>query len=578
MNNYNLLAGRYEIIKLIGEGGMADVYLAKDTILEREVAIKILRGYLAEDPVYVQRFKREASAAATLSHPNIVEIYDVGEEDGKYYIVMEYVPGITLKELIHKRGAIHTNEAVDIMKQLVAATKVAHQFGIIHRDIKPANVIVTNIGTVKVADFGIATIQSVSQITQTDSILGSLHYLAPELARGEKATVQSDIYALGIVLFEMLRGDVPFNGESAVNIALKHMREEIPAIKDFNPTIPQSLENIITRSTVKNLNYRYESCEEMLNDLNNCLNDNMKGVEKLVLDESPEDEPTMVFSAGTSIDKEFNWGDDDMTKRKGNKAKKINKKQKPKLNALSVLLYSITGIGSVAVILLMLFLTVGSNWFKPKPITIPDLTGMTREEAIEKLEEVGLTLDDSYVNKVVSADIDEDLIVYSSPAKGKEVVKGTSVKITVSKGPYIIIDDYIGMEYTKVEKELSNMGINVIKVEVPHGEIEKGIIIDQNLNKGFEFDPSAQNKQIKLTVSSGFEVTVPGVVGWSITDAKTTLEALGIVVNLEKIDWPSDPAGITADRVVTQSIEKDTIIKDASRAIDLTYYALEDRP
>lgn len=223
-----ILADRYELKELIGQGGMADVYLAYDDILKREVAVKILRSSLTGDPIYITRFHREARAAAALCHRNIVEIYDVGEEDDLYYIVMEYVRGQTLKELINKRGALHYVEAVDIMKQVVSATALAHSMGIVHRDLKPQNILVTDSGIVKIADFGIASIQSLSQVTQTDTIMGSLHYLAPEIARGEKATPQSDIYALGVVFYELLRGDVPFNGESPVNIALKHMRDEIP--------------------------------------------------------------------------------------------------------------------------------------------------------------------------------------------------------------------------------------------------------------------------------------------------------------------------------------------------------------
>ncbi|MEG0366617.1 MAG: protein kinase, partial [Coprobacillus sp.] len=283
MNQINkTIAGRYLLKSIIGQGGMADVYLAEDTILKRVVAVKIMRSSLTGDPVYVTRFHREASAAAALSHKNIVEIYDVGEEEDNYYIVMEYVPGQTLKELIHKRGALHFVEAVDIMKQVVSATAKAHSMGIIHRDLKPQNIMVTDSGVVKIGDFGIASIQSLSQVTQTDTIMGSLHYLAPEIARGEKATSQSDIYALGIVFYELLRGEVPFNGESPVNIALKHMRDEIPSVRTFNPSIPQSVENIIIKATAKNVNDRYQRANQMYDDLNTCLS--KKDEEKLVFD------------------------------------------------------------------------------------------------------------------------------------------------------------------------------------------------------------------------------------------------------------------------------------------------------
>lgn len=266
-----VIAGRYRLKELIGQGGMADVYLAHDEILNRVAAIKLLRSSLTGDPVYITRFHREASAASALNHKNIVQIYDVGEEDDNYYIVMEYVPGQTLKELIYKRGALHYVEAIDIMKQVTSAVAKAHSMGIVHRDLKPQNILVTDSGVVNIADFGIASIQSLSQVTQTDTIMGSLHYLAPEIARGEKATIQSDIYALGIVFYELLRGEVPFNGESPVNIALKHMRDEIPSLREFNPSIPQSVENIIIKATAKNIKDRYSYCKEMFNDLSTCL-------------------------------------------------------------------------------------------------------------------------------------------------------------------------------------------------------------------------------------------------------------------------------------------------------------------
>ena len=287
---------------LIGQGGMADVYLAEDKILKRTVAVKIMRSSLTGDPVYVTRFHREASAAAALSHKNIVEIYDVGDEDDEYYIVMEYVPGQTLKELIHKRGALHYVEAVDIMKQVVSATAKAHSVGIVHRDLKPQNILVTDSGVVKIGDFGIASIQSLSQVTQTDTIMGSLHYLAPEIARGEKATAQSDIYALGIVFYELLRGEVPFNGESPVNIALKHMRDDIPSVRAFNPSIPQSVENVIIKATAKNTKDRYLRAIDMFEDLNTCLS--RENEEKLVFTYDDPDETTIVAE-----DKDFFYSD-----------------------------------------------------------------------------------------------------------------------------------------------------------------------------------------------------------------------------------------------------------------------------
>ena len=241
---------RYEIVKLIGEGGMANVYLAIDTILNRKVAIKVLRGDLAGDEKFIRRFQREAMSASNLSHPNIVEVYDVGEEDGNHYIVMEYIEGKTLKQLIQKRGALTVPEVIDIMTQLTDGIAHAHDAYIIHRDIKPQNILILDNGLVKITDFGIAVAINATQLTQTNSVMGSVHYLPPEQASGKGATIKSDIYSLGIVMYELLTGSVPFKGDNAVEIALKHMKEKIPSLRKQNPLIPQSIENIVLKASL----------------------------------------------------------------------------------------------------------------------------------------------------------------------------------------------------------------------------------------------------------------------------------------------------------------------------------------
>lgn len=280
----NLIANRYEVFQHIGQGGMADVFLAVDTILNRQVAVKILRSELCTDAVSVLRFEREAQSATALAHPNIVEIYDVGEYKGHHYIVMEYVSGKPLKKVIQQRGALLTEEAIDIMKQLTSATAEAHRRGIIHRDIKPQNVIVKSDGSIKMLDFGIALAKGSMQLTQANNVMGSVHYLAPELAKGEPASPQSDIYALGIVLYEMLTGDVPFKAEQAVQVALMQMHNPIPDVRSINPEIPQSVENIVIRATAKNPELRYSSCNEMLDDLRTCLRPERKRERKVDLD------------------------------------------------------------------------------------------------------------------------------------------------------------------------------------------------------------------------------------------------------------------------------------------------------
>ena len=274
---------RYEIIKTIGEGGMANVYLANDTILDRKVAIKVLRGDLSNDEKFIRRFKREALSVSNLSHPNIVEVYDVGEEEGNYYIVMEYIEGKTLKQLLQKRGALTLNEVIDIMLQLTDGLAHAHDAYIIHRDIKPQNIMIEDNGLIKITDFGIAMALNSTQLTQTNSV----HYLPPEQANGKGSTVKSDIYSLGILMYELLTGSVPFKGDTAVEIALKHMKEKIPSIRKQNPTIPQSVENIVLKATAKNPKNRYDNVRDMYKDLQTAL---QRDNEKRLVYEYPEND------------------------------------------------------------------------------------------------------------------------------------------------------------------------------------------------------------------------------------------------------------------------------------------------
>ena len=271
---------RYEIIKSIGEGGMANVYLAEDTILKRKVAIKVLRGDLENNEKFIRRFQREAKSVSDLSHPNIVEVYDVGEEEGQHYIVMEYIDGRTLKQLIQKRGALTVPEVVDIMTQLTDGLSAAHEAYIIHRDIKPQNIMILDNGMVKITDFGIAMTLNATQLTQTNSVMGSVHYLPPEQASGRTATTKSDIYSAGILMYELLTGSVPFKGDNAVEIALKQMKERIPSIRKQNPLIPQSVENIVLKATAKNPKNRYDNIKEMHEDLIHALDEDRQNETK----------------------------------------------------------------------------------------------------------------------------------------------------------------------------------------------------------------------------------------------------------------------------------------------------------
>ncbi|MFR2822305.1 MAG: Stk1 family PASTA domain-containing Ser/Thr kinase [Thomasclavelia sp.] len=562
-----IIAERYELLELIGQGGMADVYLAKDIILNRTIAIKILRTSLAKDPIYVTRFQREASAAAALSHKNIVEIYDVGEDDDKYYIVMEYVPGTTLKELILKRGALHYVEAIDIMKQVVGGIAKAHQLGIIHRDLKPQNILVTDSGVAKIADFGIASMQSLAQVTQTDVIMGSLHYLAPEIARGEKATIQSDIYALGIAFYELLRGEVPFNGESPVNIALKHMQDDLPSLLEFNPSIPQSVENIIIKATAKNLNDRYHNATEMLDDLNTCLD--RLNEEKLVFSYDNEPEPTIVIdsrdvfngeSTGNITSKEI-VKDDEVEEDKGIK-KLINKFKNLDTKAKVGIIAGVIVV--VATIAFFLYANI-----RPDTNLMPDLEGKTKKQAIALLKDYNVTISDD-VTKKLSDKYDKGKILETDPKKGTTIKEGDVVKLTISKGKYIVIDDYIGMDEEKAKKALEKLGLEVeINKEV--SSKSRGTVIDQSIDEGEKLDPTKKKElKITLTVSKGNYTVIGDYLGMDVEKAKETLAKLGFDV-IVKQEESEKPVGTVIDQSLQSGHKIDP--DETNRTITLTVSA-----
>lgn len=569
-----VLADRYELKELIGQGGMADVYLAYDDILKREVAVKILRSSLTGDPIYITRFHREARAAAALCHRNIVEIYDVGEEDDLYYIVMEYVRGQTLKELINKRGALHYVEAVDIMKQVASATALAHSMGIVHRDLKPQNILVTDSGIVKIADFGIASIQSLSQVTQTDTIMGSLHYLAPEIARGEKATPQSDIYALGVLFYELLRGDVPFNGESPVNIALKHMRDEIPSVRAYNPAIPQSVENIIIKATAKNTNNRYQCADDMLDDLDTCLE--RLAEEKLTFDHVNTD-PTIIasdsqfFTKTAPIDPETTQTEIEEIKPRDEKKKEpMDKKKKIAIGA---------AIGAVIVCLAIVagFFLLGGN----KDGMMMDLVGKTEKEATALLIDKGYKVSDN-VNYELSDKYEKGLVVATDPEAGHAINKGDTVTLTLSKGKYIIMEDYTGVSYDTAYKKLTKLGYKVKKYEKSDDEYKAGIVIGQSISEGEKQDPNEKGKIITLTVSKGVTITVPSLYGQDINAAKSTLESQGFTnVKLSVLPSPTDSATINSmsvNTVVKQSVAPYTQVTSKGTEIILYYYDKKPTP
>ena len=460
---------RYEIICAIGEGGMANVYLAYDVILGRKVAVKILRGDLASDEKFVRRFQREAISASSLNHPNIVEVYDVGEDNGKYFIVMEYVEGKTLKQLIKKRGALTLAEVVDIMLQLTSAIAHAHESYIIHRDIKPQNVLILEDGRVKIMDFGIAAQLNSNELTQTNSVMGTVYYLPPEQANGVGATTKSDIYSLGILMYELVVGKVPFRGESPVEVAIKQMKESIPDIVSYNPDIPQSIENIILRAAAKNPKNRYESAFEMHKDL------------KTALDKDRFNEPKVIYEYPES---NFDEEKPVTVKRSTRQNKENEEKTEKKLNKKILITSIIAGILTLSLIFIIFIYPM---FFAVKTIEVPDVSGMSVAKAETKLEKKGFEVA-TKLKKQVSDKIKEGKVIETDPTAGRTVKKGTKITLVVSKGSKKIeIEDYTGKDYYEIKAKLEAAGIKVIidKKDVEdNGKNKADTILSQDVKAG----------------------------------------------------------------------------------------------
>ena len=434
---------------------MANVYLAYDTILDREVAVKVLRGDLANDEKFVRRFQREALSASSLSHPNIVEVYDVGEDDGQYYIVMEYCPGKTLKQLLKKRGNLTISEVIDIMLQITDGMAHAHDAYIIHRDIKPQNIIILENGIIKITDFGIATALNSTQLTQTNSVMGSVHYLPPEQANGKGSTIRSDIYSIGILMYELLTGRVPYKGESAVEIALKHLKEPLPSIRGVLPSIPQSIENIILKSTAKNPKNRYTDAREMYEDI------------KTALDPARVDEPRYVYKYSERELEETKVLDDvvkEVKKQDALQAKNIEKEsivESKKQNKILIILGAIfTGLVLIVTIVLLIYF----NKSKVKNIAVPDVSTKLSTEASNILTDMGFQVNEK-LEYTPSDEIEEGYVVKTSPEIGRKVKEGATITLYVSNGPEsFTLEDYKGRNYIEVETILKEMyNCNVIK-------------------------------------------------------------------------------------------------------------------
>ena len=479
-----MINDRYEIIKSIGEGGMANVYLAYDTILDRRVAIKVLRGDLSNDEKFVRRFQREALSASSLSHPNIVEMYDVGEDNGIYYIVMEYIEGKTLKQLIKKRGALTLSEAIDIMLQITDGISQAHDSYIIHRDLKPQNIMIKEDGTIKITDFGIAMALNSTQLTQTNSVMGSVHYLPPEQASGKGSTIRSDIYSMGILFYEILTGTLPFKGDNAVEIALKQMRDEIPSVRKKNPAIPQSVENVILKATAKNPKNRYSDAKEMHADLLTVLNDDRINEAKLVFKypEHEVDENTKTISTiKTKTDQKLKNEDNEEVVNIIEPDDKVIKKT----NKVIWILGSIFAL--LAIILVSVFLIL-PYFTKIPDVKIPDVSNMTVIDAENELKKNGFEVELETV-KEESEKIEKGKVIKTDPQAGRTIKKGSSITLYESLGKETYtVEDYTGSNYIEIQtllKSVYGLEVTVEKKDVDTSkEYNEQEIVDQSVKAG----------------------------------------------------------------------------------------------
>ena len=479
---------RYEVRKLIGEGGMANVYLGYDIILERDVAIKVLRGDLSDDEKFVRRFRREAQNASLLNHPNIVQIYDVGEDDGNFYIVMEYIKGQTLKQLIKKRGKLSVPETIDIVTQLTDGLAHAHDSYIIHRDIKPQNIMILDDGMVKITDFGIAMALNASDLTQTNSVMGSVHYLPPEQASGKGSTIKSDIYSLGIMMYEMLAGTMPFRGETAVEIAMKQLKNPMPSIRKVNSSVPQALENIILKATAKNTKNRYNNVRELYDDLKTCLDKSRKDEKRIVFKYSEteyEEENTKVMD---NLKEEIKKEDKKPSVKEEIEVKEI---EDDEYNDKKLSMFTKVLIGCVSALifaLLLVFIILPKISVNPD-VTVPDVAGLSKTAAIQKLESKGLEVNTN-VKIDYTSEVEKNKISKTSPAAGSKVKKGATITLYKSSGSdKVKIEDYTGQDSNKVQAKLELQGLNVIieKKSIEKREDYVGketLIIDQSIKEG----------------------------------------------------------------------------------------------
>lgn len=542
-----LLGNRYEIIEKIGNGGMATVYKATDKVLKRNVAVKILRDEFTTDDEFIKRFEVEAQSAARLTHPNIVSIYDVGVDGNLYYIVMELIQGKTLKEIIVKeKGPLPWKWSINVSIQIASALEMAHRNNIIHRDIKPHNIIITEDGVAKVTDFGIAKAVSNSTITAFGTTIGSVHYFSPEHARGGFTDAKSDLYSLGVVMYEMVTGRVPFDADTPVSVALKHMQEEPVEPIELNPNLPIAVNKIIMRALQKDTTLRYQTASEMLVDLKKSLKDPEGDfVEELEYD------PT----AKTQVIDTNAYRDNKQTKnssgKKDGKFKTFVKTHKGLSIFIGLLLLFVLSLGGTMLVL---------NLTNPPEVAMPNVVGLSKEEAQKEIENVKLKFE--IEKEEYNKDVPEGFIISQDPTymeKFNKVKQGSTVKVVVSKGEEkTTVPKVVGMEKDKAVKALEDAKLKVEIVEESSKKVQEGYVISQETSPDTE---AFAGDTIKIHVSTGVEkATVPDVIGKSQADAKKTLEAQGFVVAVTTSEDSSKENGI----VLKQSLDSGKTVEKGS--------------
>lgn len=579
-----IICNRYKILDHLGTGGMATVWLGYDTILDRQVAIKTFK-IDANDEDAVKRFNREAKAVTSLSHPNIVSIYDVENEGEFYYLILEYVEGMTLKDYMVKNPRIPIETIVHIAKQIAAGLSHAHQNGIIHRDIKPQNILMNENLTCKITDFGIARAYGDTTLTQTNQMLGTVYYLSPEQARGNVATAQSDIYSLGILIFEMITGQIPFKGESAVAIALKHLQEELPDIDKYRENVPQSVKNIVLQATMKNPNERYISSKELFEDLSTVLNPERLYENKYTGFKIPT-EPVKNYNQTQYLDNssnnnqygynDYNNEDDyydyeednrhnnrryqQVNTQKNNYNNVSKRDEKEETSKAKHIFLAILAIVTIVVGTFFIYnYVIGSN-----SVSAPDVRNKTLDEAKVAIVKAGLEVGD--VTEVASDDVKEKTVIDSDPKAGKKVKKGSKVDLRVSSGKKTVdMPNFVGMDEETVKKNASKLGFKNITVEkVESNSYDTGKVVSQNIRAGMEIIP--KEKELIIQVSTGKKkVTMPNLVGEDSTTVESTVASYGF----KNVTYREEYSDKEEGTVISQSIRTGSNIVPSDESLEI---------